>query len=274
MANDTAYFSNKLRTQAVTLYFPLPTFSATDPSDSFVTAPAVHAAGDTKISKDGGAFGNTTNGFAHLGNGIYSLALTATEMDADIVVVTVVDQSGPKIWKDRLLQVETLRTVNGVLRQELAQAGGASTITLDTGASAVNDFYKGALVAIVAGTGAGQCRAIRSYVGATQVATVGRAWATNPDATSLYVILPGGEVQLDPFGVDDVWDDSEGSEPSSALASVATMRAILQHFKRWAFNRGTATNSSRTTFKDDSVTPLETQTFSSDGTTSDRGKAQ
>lgn len=274
MANDQSYFTNKLRAQACTLYFALAEFSTTDPSDDFVTTPAAHAAGDTKISQDGGAFANTTNGFAYLGNGIYSLALTASEMDAAQVVVTVVDQTGPKVWKDRVLLVETSRAGEGVLRQELAAAGAASTITLDSGASSVDDFYNGCLVAIVAGTGAGQARVVRDYVGATKVATVGRAWATAPDATSLFVILPGGEVEIDPYGVDDVWDESEGAEPTAAIASTATFRSIFQHLKRWALNRGTATNSARTVYKDNSVDVLETQTFTSDGTTSDRGKAQ
>lgn len=273
MSSSVSFFTNKLRAQAVTLYFPLVRPLTVDLTEDFVTTPAVHVAGDTQVSKDGGAFANTTNGFAYEGNGIYSLALTASEMDADVVLVTVID-SAAKVWKDHLLQVETSRVSEGVLRQELAAAGAAGTITLDSGASAVNDFYNGCLVAIVAGTGAGQARVIRDYVGATQVASVGRNWATNPDATSLYVILPGGEVEIDPYGVDDVWDESEGAEPTAAIASTATFRSIFQHLKRWALNRGTATNSARAIYKDDSVTVLETQTFTSDGTTSDRGKAQ
>jgi hypothetical protein len=274
MANDQSLFTNKLRGVQTTLYFPLATFSATDPSDSFVTTPAVHAAGDTKISLDGAAFANTANAFAHLGNGIYSLVLSAAEMAAAQIVVTVVDQSGPKIWKDRLLLIETSQAVQGVLRQNVAQAGAAGSITLDASASAVNDFYNGALVALVSGTGAGQVRVIRDYTGASKVADVGRDWATNPDATSVFVLLPGGDVELDPYGVDAVWDDPEGAEPTAAIASNATMRAILQHVKRLLFGRSTATNTARTVFKDDAVTVLETQTFSSDGTTSDLGKAQ
>ena len=274
MANDQTFYTNRLRGVQTTLYFPLIEWSATDPGDDFVTTPAVHAAGDTKISQDGAAFANTTNGFAHLGNGVYSLVLTAAEMLAGQIVVTVVDQTGPKVWKDRLLLLETSRATEGVLRQGVAQAGAASTVTLDSAASAVDNFYKGAQVALVAGTGAGQVRSVRSYVGATKVATVGRAWATNPDATSVFAIIAPGEVQLDPFGVDDVWDDSEGSEPTTALASVATMRAILQHIKRFILNRVTATSGARTIYRDDSVTVLETQSFGTDGTTSDLGKAQ
>lgn len=76
-----------------------------------------------------------------------------------------------------------------VLQSGTAQAGGASTITLAAGASATNDLYKGEVVKVYSGTGAGQARAISGYVGATKVATVSRPWATNPDNTSLYALL-------------------------------------------------------------------------------------
>lgn len=67
-----------------------------------------------------------------------------------------------------------------------AQAGGANTITLDTGASASDDAYNSMLVYIESGTGAGQERTISDYVGATKVTTVSVNWATNPDATSVF----------------------------------------------------------------------------------------
>lgn len=70
-----------------------------------------------------------------------------------------------------------------------AQAGAASTITLAATASATNDLYKGAMVKITSGTGSGQARRITGYVGSTKVATVERAWATNPDATSVYGVM-------------------------------------------------------------------------------------
>lgn len=76
-----------------------------------------------------------------------------------------------------------------IIRNGTAQAGGATSITLDAGASAVNSFYNNTIVEIVGGTGVGQARFITAYVGATKVATV-QAWATNPDATSVFLILP------------------------------------------------------------------------------------
>lgn len=69
-----------------------------------------------------------------------------------------------------------------------AQAGGASTITLAVGASAVDDAYKNLTIRTTGGTGSGQSRVISGYVGATKVATVREAWTTPPDATTTYSI--------------------------------------------------------------------------------------
>lgn len=75
------------------------------------------------------------------------------------------------------------------VRSATAQAGAATTITLDASASAVDQFYLNDLLYIVSGTGAGQARFISGYVGSTKVATV-TTWVTNPDNTSVFAILP------------------------------------------------------------------------------------
>jgi hypothetical protein len=85
-----------------TIYFPLVDAGAVD----FEATPVSFAAGDTQISKDGGAFANTSNNPAHEGNGIYSLVLTSTEMQAAVVVVTVVD-SATKAWEDQAIIIDT-----------------------------------------------------------------------------------------------------------------------------------------------------------------------
>lgn len=84
----------------------------------------------------------------------------------------------------RLLYVTELGTV----RQETAQAGSGNTITLDTGASSVDDFYDNMALTIVEGEGAGQTRYITSYVGSTKVATVDATWSTQPNSTSVFRI--------------------------------------------------------------------------------------
>jgi len=75
---------------------------------------------------------------------------------------------------------------------QCGDAGGVTTIDLDAGASAVNDFYKGQLIAIVLGTGAGQARTCVGYDGATKTATVTPAWATIPDGDSYFAVLNTG----------------------------------------------------------------------------------
>jgi hypothetical protein len=71
-----------------------------------------------------------------------------------------------------------------------AQTGAVGTITLDTGASSVNDFYNDTLVLITSGTGVGQVRHISDYVGSTRVATIKPNWVTTPDNTSVFRVLP------------------------------------------------------------------------------------
>jgi len=73
------------------------------------------------------------------------------------------------------------------LRSNTAQSGSATTITLDPGASAINDFYKNCLIVLTSGTGVGQARFITAYNGATKVATVG-TWKTNPAAATGFSI--------------------------------------------------------------------------------------
>lgn len=71
-------------------------------------------------------------------------------------------------------------------RQNVAQAGSTTTITLDTGASVTNNFYTGYPIRITSGTGAGQISHITNYVGSTKVATA--AFSVAPDNTSNFEI--------------------------------------------------------------------------------------
>jgi hypothetical protein len=71
---------------------------------------------------------------------------------------------------------------------DTAQAGGANTITLASGASATDDAYNNLGIYIKSGTGEGQSKLITDYVGSTKVATVGSDWDVQPDDTSVYTI--------------------------------------------------------------------------------------
>lgn len=77
-----------------------------------------------------------------------------------------------------------------------AQAGSATTITLASGDSSVDNHYAGFQVTLTGGTGSGQTRNIVSYNGTTKVATVDRDWDQPPDSTSAYSVDLGGDVVL------------------------------------------------------------------------------
>lgn len=92
-----------------------------------------------------------------------------------------------------------------------AQAATGTTITLAAGASAVDDFYVGAVIS-ADGPGETQYRRVTDYNGTTKVATVNLAWTTQPSTDSNYIVSPGG---LDAATVEAVasavWDVERAS---------------------------------------------------------------
>jgi hypothetical protein len=94
---------------AATLLCPLIDFGATD----FEATPVTFAAGDVLVSKDEGAFANIGTLPSHEGYGMYSMPLTATEMEAARVMVVLVDQSSPKLWEDQAILVESYGHASG-----------------------------------------------------------------------------------------------------------------------------------------------------------------
>ncbi len=72
--------------------------------------------------------------------------------------------------------------------EDTAQAGAIGSITLHAGASATANYYRGMVISLIAGTGAGQTRVISAYNGTTKVASVYPDWDTAPDATTEFSI--------------------------------------------------------------------------------------
>jgi hypothetical protein len=71
-----------------------------------------------------------------------------------------------------------------------AQGGTINTITLNANASSADNAYSGQLVFIRSGTGDDQVGIIVAYNGTTKIATVEKNWASIPDNTSGYIIIP------------------------------------------------------------------------------------
>lgn len=131
---------------------------------------------------------------ANLDAGRYkaSFVIPATYVPGDVLNLTIaatVNSVAGKacVWTDRV--------GTGVPLAGTASAGAAGSITL-AGGSAVDDYYKDCLVAVVAGTGAGQTRLVTAYNGTTKVASIDPDWLTDPDNTSVFVVLPAGLVDL------------------------------------------------------------------------------
>lgn len=113
-------------------------------------------------------------------------------------------------------------TTPDLVRTGTAQAGGNTTITLDSGASATNNFYQNQVVRILSGTGAGQTNTISSYVGSTKVATCIATWATNPDNTSVFAIYSSqGPISATVSGNVTVGGYAAGQDPFTLIMASA-----------------------------------------------------
>lgn len=107
----------------------------------------------------------------------FSLRNRSVELDRPLSSHTAVGSMGQRLQAQR---------------SGTAQAGAVGSITLDASASAVDDFYNDQVVQITSGTGVGQARVITNYVGSSKVASVSPNWATTPDGTSVFQVLPSG----------------------------------------------------------------------------------
>lgn len=113
--------------EAATIVFPLVDRGTLD----FESTPVTFAAGDVKIIKNEGAAANTTNLPAHEGNGIYSLALTATEMQAARIAITLID-TATKTWEDQAIILSTYGNASGQHEFDLDAAALTASDILTT----------------------------------------------------------------------------------------------------------------------------------------------
>jgi len=142
---------------------------------------------DTELSQDLGTFADATNEATEIAtsSGVVYIDLIATELDTTSTAVRV-QSTGAKT---------TIAVLNPrrlpIIRTGTAQAGAATTITLDSGASAIDDYYVGCYVNCTNDTPAnvrGQARMIIDYAGSTKIATVA-TWGTNPSSSTTFEIL-------------------------------------------------------------------------------------
>lgn len=172
-------------------------FPVLDADGDLVTAMSTP---DSERSIDEATFADCTNEATEIAtsSGVYYLDLTAAEMTSKCTSVIV--KSATAGMKTTVLTLYPKRMP--ILRSGTAQAGAASTITLDSGASAKNGAYAGCYVQCSNNSPSnvqGQTRKIISYVGSTKVATVEAAWGTNPSSATTFDILVPETVNLQAF---------------------------------------------------------------------------
>ncbi len=120
----------------------------------------------------------------------------------EVVGSFTIDKTAQAIW-DTLLTGSThnIATSAGkrlrqlqeafVIAEGTAEAGTATTITLEAGAvETVDNIYRGDRVVITAGTGVAEHGIILSYTGSTRVCIMAETWVTTPSTDSVYEITP------------------------------------------------------------------------------------
>lgn len=207
--------------------------------DANAVSPTVVNANVTQISGDATAADNAEaffdgTGYAGTGNVIPTVTDVTTKTGYRLSATGVDD-----IWDEATSGHNTSGTFGQAMfpiRAGTAQAGGASTITLDGSASASNDFYNNTIIHITGGTGANQSNIISDYVGATKVATVSTAWVTQPSSDSVFVIsrfgaVPGATAPTAGEVADAVWDEDivaahSTSDTAGLVLSELTKRSV------------------------------------------------
>jgi hypothetical protein len=155
------------------------------------------------------------------------------------------------------------------LRSATAQAGTASTITLDSSASATNDLYNYNQITIVSGTGAGQSRQITDYVGSSKVATVGVNWTTNPSSDSVFLITPLGVDAATVSAIADaVWDEARSGHATAGTFGEYVLADTVRI-------SGDATSADNLESYTDGTTPMPVNVtqLSGDSTAADNAEA-
>ena len=238
-------------------------------SDDFaVAADWTPAAGDVKISKDGGAFSNITTLPTALSSH-WAFSLSATEMEAKRIVVQVVD-SGPKAVKDQSIPVNTLPV--GAITTGKCQSGSTTTAQLAAAEDFTSDnIPNGAIFEAHGGTGRGQSAGISGYTNSTDTAALDATLTTAIASTTYYTIWPAPRASAAATNMATAFASTLAEE-----SAVPAANAPLWTKLNWLFAKGrnkiTTTGSTQTIRNDGDSASIGASTLSDDGTTNTRGK--
>jgi hypothetical protein len=156
---------------------PVPTGAA---NAMLISAPTVTPMEATMVAR--------ANIKPYLGNDPQILAAIYSKLDFEVELAGTATPGTAPPWGPQMRACGFSETLLAAAQTGTAAAGSTTTITLAAGASAVDSTYNGMTIRTIAGTGPGQWAVIKSYVGATKVATLTTTLAVAPDATTTYSI--------------------------------------------------------------------------------------
>ena len=162
--------------------------------DLAATADWTPATGDTKVSKDGGNVANTTNNPAAVGGTgsvLWTLTLTATELQAAVVDVQIVD-SATKTIEDQVIKIFTYGNASAKIVPDLSDIVRMGLTALpNAAAEASGGLY-------TRGSGAGQInQAADGQIDSNAVKVAGTAQTGRDLGASVLISSGTGTGQLD-----------------------------------------------------------------------------
>lgn len=145
-----------------------------------------------------------------------------------------------------------------------AQAGTANTITLDTGASATDNIYRGDRIVIIGGTGVQEHGICISYNGTTKVATMSENWVITPDATSEFEVVPA-DVDVETWQHVIVSSGATSGLPAVDAQAISDNTAAADNVQANIGNLDAAISSLNNISVSDVLTTQMTEAYAADG---------
>lgn len=149
------------------------------------------AAGDVKISKDGGAEANlgTLPAVTPASSKRVKVTVSATEMDADNVTITFSDAAGSE-WCDVTINIPTA----GLILSGTVNDAGADTDDFDTTLTGFgDDFFNNAFLVFTDGALQGQSRKISDYTSTSGNIVLATALTGTPANGDPFIIVGRSE---------------------------------------------------------------------------------
>lgn len=273
--------------------------------DFAVSADWTPAAGDVKISKDGGAAANVTNlptAIAMGNTAMWDFSITATEMEAAFVIITVAD-SATKAVEDQAIIIQTfghasadlvfdlgtamsgqaVASVTGAVGSVTGNVGGnvAGSVGSVTGAVGSVTGAVGSVTGNVGGNVAGSTGSVTGNVGGNVAGSVGSVTgavgsvAAGGIAATSFAANAVDSNAVAASAVTEIADgvlDRAIAEPSGIHTWPASIRTILQSWGVLSRNKQTQDATTLTVRNDADSGTLWTHTVSDDGTTFTKGE--